>query len=100
MEPILEQSAEFDNLEQLKQACRLYSIHNAFEFKTTQSSKTHYKIVCKNQNCFWCLYAIALGGTANIFRIRTYASEHLAHQIYNAATSAFIANVISEKLKK
>ena len=34
MEPILEQGAEFDNLEQLKQACRLYSIHNAFEFKT------------------------------------------------------------------
>ena len=28
MEPILEQGPEFDNLEQLKQLCRLYSIHN------------------------------------------------------------------------
>src|SRR5438552_16079283 len=104
MELILEQGAEFDKLEQLKQACQLYSIHNAFEFKTKQSSKTRYEIVCKNQNCSWRLYAIALGGTANIFHIRTYASEHqcfgLAHRTHNAATSAFIANVISEKLKE
>src|SRR5438552_13294466 len=53
-----------------------YSIQNTFRFKTT-SSKTNYKIVCKNQNCSLHLYTIAIDGTINIFHIKPFISEHL-----------------------
>jgi MULE transposase domain/MuDR family transposase/SWIM zinc finger len=101
---ILAEGSTFDNLEQLKQACRMYAIENHFEFRTSRSTKTRYQIACKVSTCSWYLYATAVNNTANIFRIKKYSSDHqcfgISHTGHNAAGSAFIANIIADKVQE
>ena len=52
---------DFDNLTLLKAACRDWAIKKTFEFKTVRATKTYYEIVCKEEECVWCLYARSIG---------------------------------------
>src|SRR5947207_1676788 len=94
---------EFENIERLKHECRHYAIENAFEFKTLRSTRDRYTIACKAENCGWRLYAFAVEGSS-IFRIRTFNPDHscfgINHRGNQQATSSYIANRISEKLRE
>ena len=94
--------ATFDSLQELKNACKTYSIEHAFEYKVLKANKTRYTISCKAEACPWRLHASSVQGSS-LFRIKTYKSEHscfgINHQGHAQARKAFIDKQIADKLK-
>src|SRR5579859_481313 len=95
--------ASFDSLQELKDACNLHCIQNAFEFKVLKANKTRYTIVCKAEECAWHVHASSVHG-ADIYHIKTYQSQHscfgLSHQGHSNASRTFLAKQIAEKVKE
>jgi len=67
--------ATFDNLQDLKDACKANFIDNAFEYRVLKANKTRCTIVCKAEACPWRLHASSIHDSS-LFRIKTYKSEH------------------------
>jgi len=101
--PPLAIDTDFNDIKQLKQACRAFALKTGFEFDTKRSNKQIYTITCHVPDCPWRLYASSVDET-RIFRIRTYRSEHSCYGIFHPgnkqATQSFIGNYISEKVKE
>ena len=95
--------ASFDSLQELKDACKTYSIENTFEYKVLKANKTRYTVICKAEDCAWHLHASSVQGSL-LFRIKTYQSEHscfgINHQGHAQASRAFVAKQIADKLKE
>jgi len=95
--------ATFDSLQELKDACKAYSIENAFEYKVVKANQTRFTITCKAEACPWRLHASSVQGSSP-FRIKTYESEHacfgINHQGHAQASKAFLAKHIADKLKE
>lgn len=46
-ESTLQVCTSFDSIQELKDACKLYSIENMFEYRVLKANKTRYTILCK-----------------------------------------------------
>jgi len=94
--------ASFDTLQELKDACKLHSIENAFEFKVMYANKSRYTICCKAEGCHWRLHASTVAKTS-LYRIKTYQTEHscfgLNHPGHSQVSRTFIAKQIAERVK-
>ena len=95
-------NTEFPTKKVLQDACHEFAVAECFEFMVKRSSKTRYEIGCKFDGCPWNLYAAPVAGTTNIFRIRTYHSQHtcigITHLGNRQASARFIAKTITQKL--
>ena len=96
-------NARFDNLANLKQACREYAVTNYFETRTRYATSKRYELCCKAEGCPWRLYARAIEKSSS-FIISVLHDEHtcfgINHTGNSAATSDYVANFIHEKLKQ
>jgi MuDR family transposase. len=77
--------AAFDSLQDVKNACKAYSIENAFEYRVLKANKHRYTITCKAEDCTWRLHASSVK-ESSIYRIKTYEAEHTCFGIGHAAT--------------
>jgi zinc finger SWIM domain-containing protein 3 len=106
MQPLastLEVGTSFNSIQEVKDACKAYSIKNAFEFRIVKADKDRYTIACKDKECTWRLHASSVKGSS-IYRIKTYEPEHTCFGIHHTghanADYAFLADKIADKVKE
>jgi hypothetical protein len=92
--------AIFDTKAALVHICRTHTVQNNFEYGTTKSDKTRYRIHCKQAECPWSLYASTLETTQR-FCIKKFHSEHtcfgLMSTMHQQVTERFIS-IVFERL--
>ena len=94
---------QFPTIDALKLACQEHAVADHFETRTLRANRSQYELVCKSQDCLWRIYASSIK-TTSMFEIRSLHPTHtcfgLNHLGNCAATSDFVANWISVKLKE
>jgi hypothetical protein len=98
----LEVGTSFNSLQEIKDACKAYSIRNAFENRIVKADKGRYTIVCKGEDT-WRLHASSVNGSS-IYPMKTYTPEHkcfgIHHTTHAYADYAFFADKIADKVKE
>src|SRR5579859_6432845 len=94
--------AVFNDISDLKMACKLHAIQTNFEFSTVKSDRRRYTIKCKDEDCHWHLHASNIENTHR-FMIKKLCETHdcfgLMRTVHKQVTHVFIAARIQEKLR-
>jgi|SRR5271155_2054717 len=98
-----EVGTSFNILQEVTDACKAYSIHNAFEYRIVKAVKDRDTIACKAQECTWRLHASSVQGSS-IYRIKTCVPKHTCFGIHHTghanADYAYLADKIADKVKE
>lgn len=96
----LAENRVFNSKDQLQWTISEYHIKGNIEIKTERSSATRLVMVCKDQRCFWRLYAVCPKGN-NFWTIRTNPYPHTCIQSITRVDHAQLtAKIIAGAIKK
>jgi len=100
--PLAENQA-FSSKDALKNAISKWHIDNNREIKVQDSSKTKYRVRCKDENCSWMLYA-ARTGSGDAWSIRKCPYKHICRSTaarfdHAQLTAKMMADIIREDVE-
>ena len=95
--------AQYDNLSDVKHACKRATILDIYEFISVRVNTSRYALKCKSDECPWYLFATPVAKGTTIWRIKKLIQMHTCHGInhlgHKNLDEDFIVTEILPKLR-